>query len=64
MKYTQPKCKIGDEARIAKNDMSFRKGYKLHFKDEMFEASAISTKKPPTYIIKDLKKVEILGKFL
>ena len=30
---------------------------------KFFEMSAISTKKPPTYIIKDLEKEEILGKF-
>ena len=30
---------------------------------EFFEISAIATKKPPTYIIKNLDKEEILGKF-
>ena len=62
-KYTKPKFKIGDRVTISKKSIPFRKGYKPQFTDEIFEISAISTKKPPTYIIKDLKKEEILGKF-
>ena len=62
-KYTKPKLKFGDRIRISKNDIPFRKGYKPQFTDEVFEISVISTKKPPTYIIKDLKKEEILRKF-
>ena len=62
-KYTKPKFKIGDRVKISKNDIPFRKGYKPQFSDEIFEISAISTKKPPTYIMKDLEKEEILGKF-
>ena len=49
--------------RVSKNDIPFRKGYKPQFPDEIFEISAISTKKPPLYILKDLNKEEILGKF-
>ena len=62
-KYTKPKSKIGDRIRISKNDIPFRKVYKPQFTDEIFGILAISTKKPPTYIIKDLEKEEILGKF-
>ena len=29
MKYTKPKLKIGDGVRILKNDIPFRKAYKL-----------------------------------
>ena len=50
--------------RISKNDIPFRKGYKPQFTDKIFEISAVSAKKPPTYIIKDLDKEEILGKEL
>ena len=57
------KFKVEDKVRISKNDIPFRKGYKPQFTAEIFEISAISTKKPPTYIIKDLDKEEILGKF-
>ena len=61
-KHTKLKFKIGDSVRISKSDIPFRKGYKPQFTDEIFEISSISTKNPPTYIIKDLKKEEILGK--
>ena len=61
-KYTKQKFEIGDRVRISKNDIRFRKGYKPQFTDENFKSSAISTKKPPTYIIKDLQKEKILGK--
>ena len=62
-RYKKLKFKVGDIVRISKNDIPFRKGYKPQFTDEIFEISAVSTKKPPTYIIKDLDKGEILGKF-
>ena len=59
-KYRKLKFKVGDRVRISKNDIPFRKGYKPQFTDEIFKFSAVSTKKPPTYIIKDLDKEEIL----
>ena len=62
-RYKKLKFKVGDRVRISKNDIPFRKGYKPQLTDEIFEISAVSTKKPPTYIIKDLDKEEILGKF-
>ena len=62
-RYKKLKFKVGNRVRISKNDIPFRKGYKPQFTDEIFEISAVSTKKPPTYIIKDLEKEEILGKF-
>ena len=61
--YKKLNFKVGDRVTIPKNDIPFRKGYKPQFTDEIFEISAISTEKPPTYIIKDLDKEEILGKF-
>ena len=61
--YKKLKFKVRDRVRISKTDISFRKGYKPQFTDEIFEISAISTKKPPTYITKDLDKEEILEKF-
>ena len=62
-KYTNSKLQIGDRVIISKNDIPFQKGYKPQFTDGIFEVSAISTAKPPTYIIKDLEKEENLGKF-
>ena len=44
--YRKLKFKVGDRVRISKNDIPFRKGYKLQFTDVIFEISAISTKKP------------------
>ena len=58
--HSKQKFKTGDRVRISKNDIPFRKGYKPQFTDKIFE---ISTKKPPSYIIKDLEKEETLGKF-
>ena len=62
-RYKKLKFKVEDRVKISKIDIPFRKGYKPQFTDEIFEISAISTKKPPTYIIKDLDKEEILGNF-
>ena len=63
MKYTKPKFKFGYGVRISKNDIRFRKGYKPQLTDEIFKILEKSTIKPPTYIIKDLEKEEIMGKF-
>ena len=56
MKYNTPKLKIGDRVRFSKKDTPFRKGYKPQFTDETFENSTLSTKKSPTYIIKNLEE--------
>ena len=55
--------KIGDRDRIPKYDLPFRKGYKPHFTQEVFEIVAISSRKPPTYTIKDEQDEIIRGKF-
>ena len=44
--YKKLKFKVGDRVRISKNDNPFRKGCKPQFTDEIFEISAVSTKKP------------------
>ena len=61
--FRKPKFKIGDRVRISKYDLPFREGYKPHFKKEVFESVAISSRKPPTYTIKDEKYEIIRGKF-
>ena len=63
MKNTKPKLKIGDRVRISKSDIQVRKRYKPQFTDEIFIKSAITTKKAATYVIKDLKNEETMGKF-
>ena len=45
-RYKKLNFKVGDRVRFSKNDIPFRKGYKLEFTDEIFEISAISTKNP------------------
>ena len=42
--YSFPKFKIGDNVRISKNNIPFRKGYKPQHTNEVFEIEAISTK--------------------
>ena len=63
-RYKKLKFKVEDRVRISKNDIPFRKGFKPQFTDEIFEISAVSTKKPPTYIIKDLDEEETLENFM
>ena len=53
-RFKKLKFKVGDRVRFSKNDIEFRKGYIRQFTNEVFENSAKSTKKPPSYIIKDL----------
>ena len=44
-------------------DLPFRKGYKPQFKQEIFEIVAISSRKSPTYTLKDEDDEIIGGKF-
>ena len=55
----KPMFKIGDKVRISKHELPFRKGYKLHFTQGVCKIVAISSRKPPTYTIKD-KQDEII----
>ena len=59
----KPTFKTGDRLQISKYDLFFRKGYKPQFKRDVFEFVAISTRKPPTYTIKDKQDEIIQGKF-
>ena len=61
--FRKPKFKIGDRVRIPKYDLPFRKDYKPQFTREVFEIVAISSRKPPTYTIKDEQDEIIRGKF-
>ena len=51
--YKKPKFGIGDRVRISKYYLTFRKGYKPQFTQEILEIVAIATKNPPTNTIKD-----------
>ena len=61
--FRKPQFKIGDRVRKSKFDVPFRKGYKPQFTQEVFEIGAISSKKPPTYTMKDEQDENIRGKF-
>ena len=61
--FRKPKFKIGDRVRISKYELPFRKGYKPQFTLEVFEIVALSSRKPPTYTLKDEQDEIILGKF-
>ena len=61
--YKKSKFGFGNRVRISKYDLPFRKGYKLQFRQKIFEIVAIATKKPPTYTIKDEQEEVIGGKF-
>ena len=43
-RYGKPKFRNGDRVRVSKNDIPFRKGYKLQFTDETFKNFAIFRK--------------------
>ena len=61
--FRKPKFKVGDRVRISKYDTPFRKGYNPEFTKEVFEIVAISSKKPPTYTIKDEQDETFRGNF-
>ena len=61
--FRKPKFKVRDRVRISKYDSPFRKGYKPPFTQEVFEIVALSSRKPPTYTIKDEQDEIIRGKF-
>ena len=55
--------KIGERVRNSKYDLPFRKGYKSQFTQEVFEIVEISSRKPPTYTMKDEQDEIIRGNF-
>ena len=59
----KPKFKIGDKVRISRYDLPRRKGYKPQSTQEVIEIFANSSKKPPTYTIKDEHDKIIRGKY-
>ena len=61
--FRKAKFKIGDRVAISKYDLPFRNSYKPQFTQEVFENLAISSRKPPTFKIKDEQNEIIRGKF-
>ena len=60
--FRKPKFKVGDRVCISKYNLPFRKAYKLQFTKEVIEIVAVSSKKSPTYTIKDEQNEIIRGK--
>ena len=54
---------MGENVRISKKDIPFRKGYKSQFTNEIFKIVKVATFKPPTYNLCGEQGDEILGKF-
>ena len=61
--FRKPKFENGNRVRISKYDLPFKKGDKPQFTKDVFEIVAISSRKPPTYTIKDEHDEVIRGKF-
>ena len=61
--FRKPQFKIRDRIRISKSDLLFRKGCNPQFTQKVFEIVAISSRKPPTYTLKDEQDEIIRGKF-
>ena len=59
----KPKSEVGDRVPISKYDLSFSKVSEPQFTKEVFEFVAISSKKHPTYTIKDEQDEIIRGNF-
>ena len=63
VEYKKPRSETGDNFRISKYDILFRKGYKSQFTSENFPFVKSATSKPPTYNLHGEQGDEILGKF-
>ena len=61
--FRKPMFEIGDRVRISKYDLPFRKCYKSHFTKQVFGNVATSSRKPPTYTIKDEEDEIMRSKF-
>ena len=58
-----PKFKVGHHVRISKHKNIFTKGYTPNWSEEVFMIKGVKNTVPWTYVIKDLNREEIIGKF-
>ena len=58
-----PKFKVGHHVRISKHKNIFTKGYTPNWSEEVFMIKGVKNTVPWTYVIKDLTREEIIGKF-
>ena len=61
--FRKPRFKIGARVRITKYDLPFKFTLKPQFTREVFDIVPISSRKPPTYTLKDEQDETIRGKF-
>ena len=61
--YRKPKFEIGDQVRISKHDLPFRKVYKPQIQQEVSEIVAFSSKRYPRYTVKEEQDEIIDGIF-
>ena len=59
--FRKPKFENGDRVPISKCDLPFRKSHRPQFTKKVFEIVAISSRKLPTYTIKDEQDEIIRG---
>ena len=57
------KFKEGDRVRISKVKMTFEKGYRPNWTEEIFVISKCVSREPPVYRLKDLSGEELVGTF-
>jgi len=62
-KHFKWKYEVGDRVRTAKQRRSFRKGYRGHWPEEIFEITARLPTTPVTYELCDLSGESIKGRF-
>ena len=58
-----PKCKVGDHARISKYKNIFAKGDTPNWSEEVFMIKRVKNTVPLTYVINDRNGEEIVGTF-
>ena len=59
----KPKFKVGERVFIYIYDLSFRMEYKLQYTQKLFGGVSISSRKLPTYAIKNEQDEVVSGKF-
>ena len=58
-----PKFEVDDFVRISKYKSLFAKGYTLYWREKNFLYEKVKNAAPWTYLIKDVRGEEIVGKF-
>jgi len=59
-----PKLKVNDLVLISREKLTFEKGYKQNWSEEIFRVKKVNNTNPVTYTLEDMNKEEITGTFL